>query len=383
LIQNIPHYTWVEGEEDVAFLQKRFDALKQHFMFRDMQFTTSIEKMKEWFPLIAENRTADETMAATMMERGTEMNYGELTQQLFHILSTQFDTPVHCHEEVLDIDPGAGNDWTIEVKNTQTKEEKHVSASHVFIGAGGGSLLLLQKVEINEKEGYGGFPVSGEWLVCKNKEMINKHFAKVYSKAGPGAPPMSTPHLDTRFINGKRELLFGPFAGFSPKFLKEGSYLDLTSSIKFDNIPSMLGAFWHNMPLTTYLVKQVAMSFEDRINELRKFVKNAKSDEWEILVAGQRVQTIKKSEFEGGILEFGTEVVKSKDGKITCLLGASPGASTAAAIMLDIFEIAFPEIVNSAAGKEKLRTIVPMWKQVYTKENFEELSRHSKKWLKL
>lgn len=382
-IQTVPHHTWVEGDEDVAFLQKRFAVLSQHFMFSDMQFTTAITKMKEWFPLIAENRSENETMAATRMERGAEMNFGELTQQLFHILATEFDTPVHCNEEVLDIDPDAHSEWTIETRNTQTKEKKQFDASHIFIGAGGGSLLLLQKVEIEEKEGYGGFPVSGEWLVCKNEEVTNKHFAKVYSKAGPGTPPMSTPHLDTRFINGKRELLFGPFAGFSPKFLKEGSFLDLPSSIKLSNIPSMLGAFWYNMPLTTYLIKQVAMSHEDRVNELRKFVKNAKSEDWEILVAGQRVQTIKKSEFEGGTLEFGTEIVKSKDGKITCLLGASPGASTAAAIMLDVFEIAFPEVVNSLEGKEKLSKIVPMWKQTYTKEKFEELSIHAKKYLKL
>ncbi|MGB3776645.1 MAG: malate:quinone oxidoreductase, partial [Leeuwenhoekiella sp.] len=243
---------------------------------------------------------------------------------------------------------------------------------HVFIGAGGSSLLLLQKVEIDEKDGYGGFPVSGEWLVCKNRDIIAQHQAKVYSKAGLGDPPMSVPHLDTRYIDGKRELLFGPFAGFSPKFLKEGSNLDLFKSISFKNIPSMLGAFWHNLPLTEYLIKQVAMSFSDRMDDLRKFIKDAKEEDWEVVVAGQRVQTIKRDAYEGGKLEFGTEVISSKDGKITCLMGASPGASTAVKIMLDVLEKAFPERINTARGQEMLNQMVPTWKTELTKEIFEE-----------
>jgi malate dehydrogenase (quinone) len=311
-------------------------------------------------------------MAASRIDRGTEMNYGVLTEKLFHILETEFNTPVHCNMEVLDIDPDTDLDWTVEIKNLKTKKVHQLEAEHVFIGAGGGSLLLLQKVEIDEKEGYGGFPVSGEWLVCTNEEIIKQHNAKVYSKAGLGDPPMSTPHLDTRYIDGKRQLMFGPFAGFSPKFLKEGSHLDLFKSIQFDNIPSMLGAFWHNLPLTKYLVEQVLMSKEDRMDSLRKFMKNANSDDWEVVKAGQRVQIIKKDEFEGGKLQFGTEVIASKDGSITCLLGASPGASTATSIMLEVIEKAFPELINSSEGKEKLKQIVPFYKTEVTKELFVE-----------
>ncbi len=272
--------------------------------------------------------------------------------------------------EVEDIDPDDDVDWLVKMENLNTGAKNTVDAEHVFIGAGGGSLLLLQKVEIDEKDGYGGFPVSGEWLVCKNPDIINQHNAKVYSKAGIGDPPMSVPHLDTRFINGKRELLFGPFAGFSPKFLKEGSYLDLLKSINFDNIPSMWGVFWHNLPLTKYLVEQVAMSFEDRMDSLRVFLKDAKSEDWEIMVAGQRVQTIKKDEFEGGSLEFGTQLVSSKDGRITCLLGASPGASTSVKIMLDVLEKAFPELTSSEKIKEQLNKMVPFYKKEVTKELF-------------
>ncbi|ULC58467.1 malate dehydrogenase (quinone) [Flaviramulus sp. BrNp1-15] len=382
-IKPVPHYSWVKGKENSEYLKSRFKALKNHFMFQDMEFTTGIKKMSEWFPLIMEDRSDDEIMAATRIERGAEMNFGVLTKKLFEILETKYNTPVHCNEEVLDIDPDEEVEWSVEVKNLKTDRKLYLDAKHVFIGAGGGSLLLLQKVEIEEKEGYGGFPVSGEWLVCKNKAIINQHYAKVYSKAGIGDPPMSTPHLDTRFINGKRELLFGPFAGFSPKFLKEGSYFDLASSIKSDNIKPMLGAFWDNLPLTKYLIEQVTASHEDRMDDLRKFVKNAKSEDWEILVAGQRVQIIKKDEYEKGVLQFGTEVVRSKNGSITALLGASPGASTATSIMLEVFEIAFPEIVNSEKGKRLLKDIVPVWKEELTPELFKETLENSKKALKL
>ncbi|QHI34821.1 putative malate:quinone oxidoreductase 1 [Kordia antarctica] len=371
-IQKTPHYSWVTGEENATYLKKRYKAMKAHFMFDTMEFTNDISKMAEWFPLIANDRSKDEVLAASKMERGTGVNFGNLTKKLFEILENEYSTKVQCNHDVLDIDPDDDVEWSVKVKNIITDEIQHLDAKHVFIGAGGGSLLLLQKVEIDEKDGYGGFPVSGEWLVCKNEEIIQQHLGKVYSKAGVGDPPMSTPHLDTRYINGKRELLFGPFAGFSPKFLKEGSNFDLFKSISFDNLPAMFGAFWHNLPLTKYLVEQVLMSHNDRMNDLRKFVKNAKNEDWEIMVAGQRVQIIKKDEFEGGILQFGTEVVHCKDGSITALLGASPGASTAVPIMLEVLEIAFPEEVHSDHGKKILAELVPFWKQELTKELFNE-----------
>ena len=382
-IASVKHHSWVLGKENTDYLESRFNEMKNHFMFDSIEFTREINKMKEWFPLITNDRTEDEIMAASRIDRGTEMNYGVLTEKLFHILETKFDTPVHCNIEVLDIDPDTDLDWTVEITNVKTDEKHQLEAEHVFIGAGGGSLLLLQKVEIDEKEGYGGFPVSGEWLVCNNEDIINQHNAKVYSKAGLGDPPMSTPHLDTRFIDGKRQLMFGPFAGFSPKFLKEGSNLDLFKSIKFDNIPSMFGAFWHNLPLTKYLVEQILMSKEDRMNSLRKFMKNANSDDWEVVKAGQRVQIIKKDEFEGGKLQFGTEVIASKDGSITCLLGASPGASTATSIMLEVVEKAFPELISSKKGKEKLKEIIPFYKTKITKELFEKQLEKSKVSLEL
>ena len=360
-IHSIPHHAWVKGKKDVEFLKKRYEAMTSHFMFEKMKFSDQHSKLKEWFPLIMENRTEDEVMAATRMDLGTGVNFGSLTEHYFRILEEEFQVPILRSHEVLDIDPDGPEDWSAKVENLKTKEINYYDAEHIFIGAGGGALSLLQKVEIPEKDGYGGFPVSGQWLFCKNRETIEKHHAKVYSKAGVDAPPMSVPHLDARYINGKKELLFGPFAGFSTKFLKEGSILDLPKSINFDNLPSMWGVFWHNLPLTSYLIDQVRMDHKDRINDLKVFIKNAKPEDWKLKVAGQRVQIIKKDEEQGGVLEFGTDVVHSKDGKITALLGASPGASTAVHIMLEVMKIAFPERLESKLHQEKLDKMIPFW----------------------
>ncbi len=360
-ITGVPHHSWVAGEDNAKYLEERFKTMKEHFMFDSIDFTRDIEKMKEWFPIMMADRSTAEIMAASRIDRGAEMNFGSLTKHLYHILETKYDTKVVCYKEVLDADCDPELDWTLKVKDVKTHVIENYDAEHVFIGAGGASLLLLQKIDIKAKEGYGGFPISGQWLVCKNRDIVEQHNAKVYSKAGIGDPPMSVPHLDTRFIDGKRELLFGPFAGFSPKFLKKGSPLDLIHSLKFKNLQSMWGVFWHNLPLTEYLIKQISMSFEDRMNALRAFVKDAKNEDWEIMVAGQRVQTIKKDTFEGGVLEFGTEIVSSSNGKVTCLLGASPGASTSVKIMLDVLNHAFPDLVNCEENQPLLNELVPFY----------------------
>ena len=376
-IHKTPHHSWVTGKDDVEFLKKRYEAMSKEFAFREMQFSDDSSTLKKWFPLIMKHREEEnQPMAATRMELGTEVNFGNITEQFFDILKEKFDTPVFRKHEVLDVDPDQ-DDWLVEVKDLLKDEKKYYDADHVFIGAGGGALPLLQKVEIEEKKGYGGFPVSGEWLVCKNREVIAQHDAKVYSKAGPDAPPMSTPHLDTRYINGKKELMFGPFAGFNTKFLKEGSYTDLIKSIKLDNISSMLGAFWHNIPLTEYLISQVSKDHEDRMNDLREFVKDAKSKDWELKVAGQRVQIIKKDEEKGGSLEFGTDVVHNQEGSITALLGASPGASTAVHIMIEIIQLAFPELLQQKDKAEKLSAMIPFWNRDLTQhqDEFKEIQQ--------
>jgi malate dehydrogenase (quinone) len=277
-----------------------------------------------------------------------------------------------------DIVKQADGTWLVKVKDEVTGERKSVKAKFVFIGAGGGALHLLEKSKIEEAKGFAGFPVSGQWLICKNKKVIQKHNAKVYGKAAIGAPPMSVPHLDTRVIDGDKALLFGPFAGFSTKFLKEGSFLDLPLSIAPHNILSLVGVGLHNISLTKYLIEQVSMSMEERMDALREFVPDAKTEDWVLADAGQRVQVIKRDAEEGGVLEFGTEIVASKDGSIAALLGASPGASTAVSIMLDVLSKCYPKEMKSAVWQNKLKQMIPSYGKRLSEDK--QLTKQIRNW---
>lgn len=358
-ITRIPHVSFVAGETEVEFLRKRYTALQSNPLFHDMEYTEDVEVMAQWMPLIMEGRETGLPMAATRMQIGTDVNFGALTRCMFDDLQRRGNVTLHFNHHVRKLRKLKNGRWSIKVKERTTGQRKKIKAKFVFIGAGGGSLRLLAKSRIPEARGYGGFPVSGQWLRCTNEAVIEKHFAKVYGKAEVGSPPMSVPHLDTRIINGKKALLFGPYAGFSTKFLKEGSYFDLFKSIQTDNIIPMVAAGLDNIPLTRYLIDQVRQSPQDRLEALRKFVPNASMKDWELEIAGQRVQVIKKHEEQIGILEFGTEVISSADGTIAGLLGASPGASTAVTIMIGLLQDCFPEIMNSDDCLNKLREIIP------------------------
>lgn len=323
-INPCPHMSLVFGKKDSEYLAKRRDALVKNKLFEGMQYSDNHEVLRQWIPLIMENRKETEVMAATKMDLGTDVNFGTLTRKMGRFLVEDSNVEVFLYHEAKDIDPLPGGGWEIEVKDRINAHKQTVSTDFLFIGAGGYALPLLDSSDIKESEGYGGFPVSGEWLVSHNQELVKKHKAKVYTQATVDAPPMSVPHLDLRIIDGEEALLFGPFAGFSTKFLKNGSYLDLPESVNFKNIRSLFGAWWHNIPLTKYLVQQVAMTKAQRMAHLRDFVKDAREEDWELKVAGQRVQIIKKDEKDGGKLEFGTEVVVNKAGTIASLLGGFP-----------------------------------------------------------
>lgn len=358
-IHSIPHLSFVWGEKNIEYLRKRFELLHQNPLFSEMEFTTDFETLKQQMPLVMDGRNSSEKVASTYMIQGTDVNFGELTESMISYLIKQKGVSIHYNCHVKKLKQKEDNTWRLKLKNLVCDETFKIKTKFVFVGAGGGSLLLLEKANIKEGEGYGGFPVSGQWLKCNNPEVIAKHKVKVYGKANVGAPPMSVPHLDTRIINGKKELLFGPFAGFSTKFLKNGSYLDLIKSIEIDNVFPMLSAGFHNIPLTKYLVQQVLQSHEDRIKALKEYFPNAVTFDWELLQAGQRVQVIKKDEKEGGILEFGTEIITSKDGSIACLLGASPGASTAVSIMIDMLGKCFQVEFESEKWQKKLKEMIP------------------------
>eukprot|EP01012_Entosiphon_sulcatum_P041572 TRINITY_DN55433_c0_g1_i1.p1 TRINITY_DN55433_c0_g1~~TRINITY_DN55433_c0_g1_i1.p1 ORF type:complete len:506 (+),score=54.96 TRINITY_DN55433_c0_g1_i1:205-1722(+) len=360
-IRNIPHMSFVWGKKNVDYLKKRYDALTQCDLFSDMQYSEDAEQVRNWAPLIMDGRKKNEKVAATKMDLGTDVNFGTLTRDMFNNLKEQSKVSMYFNHEIRDLKKNKDGNWIVKVKDLESGDKRKRVAKFVFIGAGGGSLPLLEKSDIHEGKGFGGFPVSGQWLKCTNEEIIKKHHAKVYGKAAVGAPPMSVPHLDTRMINGKQALLFGPYAGFSTKFLKNGSFLDLPKSIKFNNIRPMISAGLHNLDLTKYLIEQVRQSPEDRLEALKEYLPTAELKDWELEYAGQRVQVIKKDEKQGGILEFGTEVVSAADGSIAALLGASPGASTAVSIMLDLLNRCFAEDLATDEWQAKIKEMIPTY----------------------
>lgn len=372
-IRQVPHMSFVWGKDNVDYLKKRYDAMHQNVLFQGMQYTTDQDLITQWAPLVMKNRKKEKHLAATNMEIGTDVNFGELTRQLIRKLESMPGVTVHYNIEVLDIDPHKKGGWEVETKSMLTKKEIDCRTKFVFIGAGGATLHLLKDAEIKERKGYGGFPVSGMWLKCNNEELIQMHNAKVYGKAAVGSPPMSVPHVDTRMINGKKELLFGPFAGFSMRFLKSGSQMDLAKSLRIDNMLPMISAGLRNVPLTKYLIEQVRLTHEDRMETLREYVPVAEIGDWELKRAGQRVQVIKKDEGVRGKLEFGTEAVVAADGSVAALLGASPGASTAAAIMLSILPKCFPKESKTDVWKSKLKEMVPSYGESLAKN---ELNLH-------
>lgn len=360
-IRSIPHMSFVWGDDNVDYLKKRHEALEQFHLFKGMEYSEDEATLKQWIPLVMEGRKETEKVAATRMEIGTDVNFGALSSQLFGYLNRQPGVRMDMNHEVRDLKQDDQGNWEITVKDLGTKKKRKVKSKFVFIGAGGGSLLLLEKSGIPEGKGFGGFPVSGQWLKCTNPEVIEQHQAKVYGKASVGAPPMSVPHLDTRMINGQKELLFGPYAGFSTRFLKHGSLLDLPSSIKVNNIIPMVSAGLDNIPLTKYLIDQVRQSPEDRLEALKEYCPTAKMSDWELEIAGQRVQVIKKDPEHGGVLEFGTEVVTAGDGSIAALLGASPGASTSVSIMVGLLERCFAGKLYTHEWQTKLREMIPSY----------------------
>ncbi|PIH57832.1 malate:quinone oxidoreductase [Paenibacillus sp. LK1] len=358
-IMPLPHLSYVHGEQNVQFLKRRFEALSKHPLFVGMEFSDNKKKLAEWIPLMMKNRTGNEPIAATKIDSGTDVNFGALTRMLMEHLKSQ-NVDIHYQHSVKNMKRTSNGSWELAVKNLKSGTVERHTAQFVFIGAGGGSLHLLQKSGIPEGKHIGGFPVSGIFMVCKNPKVVEQHHAKVYGKASVGAPPMSVPHLDTRFIENQKSLLFGPFAGFSPKFLKTGSNADLITSVKLHNLLTMLAAGVKEISLTKYLIQQLMLSKEQRMAELRDFVPDAKSEDWDMVLAGQRVQVIKDTAQGGkGTLQFGTEVVTAADGSIAALLGASPGASTAVHVMLEILQKCFPQHMD--AWEPKIKEMVPSY----------------------
>lgn len=358
-ITSVPHMSFVRGDANVAYLKRRFETMRQHHFFESMTFSDDRATIAKWAPLLLEGRKDDTPMAVTRAAIGTDVNFGALTSAMVHSLDASPNVKIATHHQVRDLKKKRDGRWHLTLRNLEKKIDRSVVAPFVFVGAGGASLPLLQKSGIEEGKGFGGFPVSGQFLVCSRPEVVECHHAKIYGKAAVGSPPMSVPHLDTRMIDGKRSILFGPYAGFSPKFLKSGSFFDLPGSIRFSNLKPMLAVGKNNMDLTKYLINQIRQSAKDRLKALREFFPAAKMEDWTLRTAGQRVQIIKNDPEKGGILQFGTEIVSAADGSIAALLGASPGASTAVSTMLEVLERCFPTQMES--WKPKLAKLVPTY----------------------
>lgn len=353
-IHPLQHMSFVIGEDNKRYLKTRYESLSSHTLFDTMQYTEDLDEIGEWTPLVAEGRTHRD-VAASRVIGGTDVDFGSLSKQLVDGLGAR-GADVRFGHRVTHLSRHAGG-WRLNVKNLSTGATFVVDAKFVFVGAGGGALPLLQRSGIDEIKGFGGFPVSGEFLRCTNEEVIARHEAKVYGQASVGAPPMSVPHLDTRYVGGKKALMFGPYGGFSPKFLKTGKLWDLPASVRTSNLMPMLNVAKDNLDLVKYLVGELLKTRNQQMNAMREYYPAANADDWELITAGQRVQVIKKDPAKGGVLQFGTEVIAAGDGSIAGLLGASPGASTATPIMLGLLKRCFPS--RYAAWEDTLTSMVP------------------------
>ncbi|POH60819.1 MULTISPECIES: malate:quinone oxidoreductase [Cryobacterium] len=355
-INSTPHMTFVHGTANVDYLRKRMAVLADEPLFAGMEYSEDPAVIEKWTPLLTKKRAAKQKIAATRIESGTDVDFGALTRYLFASLKKR-GTDVHLNQQVTALKQQDDGSWKLKLLSLVGRYTNTVEARFVFVGAGGGALALLQKSGIPEIKGFGGFPISGQFLRTNNPAIVKQHQAKVYGKAAVGAPPMSVPHLDTRVVDGETSLLFGPFAGFSPKFLKTSTWFDLPFSVRAHNLVPMLAVAKNNFGLMKYLVGEVFASRTAKLNALREFMPTAKAEDWELITAGQRVQVMKKDAKAGGILQFGTEVITSADGSIAGLLGASPGASTAAPIMVDLLKRCFPG--EYSRWEPQLREMVP------------------------
>jgi len=360
-INPIYHQSFVWGEQNVAFLRKRYKALHTHHLFEEMEYSEDHAVLRQWMPLVMENRDPKQAVAGTQVKHGTDVDFGMLTRKLVRGMSAHPGFDLELGHTITGLKQHPDGLWHVRIKDNHTGHSKTIAAGFVFLGAGGGALPLLQKSGIAEGQGYGGFPVSGQWLICKNPDVVKRHTSKVYGKAPSGAPPMSVPHLDARIIDGQPGLLFGPFASITTRFLKGGSLLDVFSSIKTGNLMPMLAVARDNLELTRYLVGEAFRSHKDRVASLRAFYADAKEKDWELASAGLRVQIIKDCDVNGGRLEFGTEIVTARDGTLASLLGASPGASTSVQAMIEVIERCFAARVKSAEWQRKLKSMIPSY----------------------
>lgn len=377
-INNIPHMSFVWGEKNIFFLKKRFQALKKNILFNSMVYSENPQQIHSWIPIVMEGRSKYQKVAATRVEMGTDINFEEITQQLLSYLKKCPNFKINLQHQVTNLQHISQNNWNVKIIDSH-QQKKYINTRYIFIGGGGQTLNLLQTANIKEILGYAGFPVGGQFLVTYNPKIISRHSAKVYGKTSINMPPMSVPHIDTRILDNKKILLFGPFATFSSKFLKYGSWSDLFQSINKNNFIPMIQSGIDNFELIKYLIKQLIMSNKARINALKEYYPNANPKDWSLIKAGQRVQIIKKDHRNRGILQFGTEIIHTNNGKLSALLGASPGASVSVSIAIKLLYSMFPDKICSELWEKKLTEIVPSYTQTFDNKSIISLSNRIRK----
>jgi malate dehydrogenase (quinone) len=342
----VPHVSFVRGAQRVDYLRRRQRALAPNPLFARTELIDDPDEFARRLPFMAAKRDFSEPTALNWASDGTDVDFGSLTRQLVGFCVRNGARALFGHE-VRNLTRQSDGSWTLRVRNRRTGEKHRLNAKFVFVGAGGDALPLLQKSGIKEARGYAGFPIGGRFLRADNPALTAAHRAKVYGVPAPGAPPLGALHLDLRFVNGKSWLVFGPYAGWSPKFLKHGHFTDLPRSIKPDNVLSMLGVGVTQLTLVNYLIGQLRLSEPDRVRALREFAPSAADSDWKLTVAGQRVQVIRRDTRRGGALDFNTTVLSAGDGSVAGLLGGSPGASTAVPAMLDVLQRCFADRYGS------------------------------------
>ena len=345
-VNPIPHVSFVRGAQRVDYLRRRQRALAGNPLFARTELIDDADEFARRLPFMAARRDFSEPVALNWAADGTDVDFGALARQLVGFCVRGGTTALFGHE-VRDLTRQSDGSWALLVRNRRTGEKHRLNAKFVFVGAGGDALPLLQRSGIKEVRGFAGFPIGGRFLRADKPALTAAHRAKVYGAPAPGAPPLGALHLDLRFVNGKSWLVFGPYAGWSPKFLKHGHFTDLPRSIKPDNVLSMLGVGATQMTLVNYLIGQLRLSEPDRVRALREFAPSAMDSDWEPTVAGQRVQVIRRDKRKGGVLDFNTTVLSTGDGSIAGLLGGSPGASTAVPAMLDVLQRCFADRYDS------------------------------------
>ena len=354
-LRPVPHLGFGRGAEGVAHLRGRYEALREHPLFADTEYSCDPAVLSDWVPLMFADRPRGVPVALTRSTRGTDVDFGVLTRRLLDAVRGRGGNDLLRHE-VTSLDRRDGS-WHLGVRDRRTGAPRRLRAPFVFVGAGGGTLPLLQRAGVPEVRRYGAFPISGRFLRTARPDLVAVHRAKVYGHAEPGAPTISVPHLDHRTVDGREYLLFGPFAAFSPRFLRTGRRTDLLRSVRPGNLPVLAASARDNRSLMAYLVRQIAQTAAARTASLRTFVPTVRAEDWELVPAGQRVQVLKTSGGRGAMVGFGTEIVTSAGGSLAALLGASPGASTAVATMVDVLATSFP--ARMAEWAPRLHEIAP------------------------